>query len=97
MLFRSPWLIEMLIFREGDEKNYLEPSTVSMGWAPYTTYVIVLTLLHHILLIFLEWIQFGSFGYFLGKVLGTTLISLVLVIIAELLFFREQRFRTNVS
>ena len=57
-----PWLIEMLIFREGDEKNYLEPSTVSMGWAPYTTYVIVLTLLHHILLIFLEWIQFGSFS-----------------------------------
>ena len=31
-----------------------------MGWAPYGTYVLVLTLLHHAYLVLLEWMSFGS-------------------------------------
>jgi rod shape-determining protein MreD len=90
-----PFLINMLIRQQGDEQNYASPSIVSMGWAPYFTMVFILTLLHHSYLVFLEWMQFGSFFYFLGKVLATTGVSMLLILITELLFFRKEKFRTN--
>jgi hypothetical protein len=68
-----------------------------MGWAPYAVYVLVLTLLHHIYLVFLEWLQFGSFLFFLGKVVATSGISLMLILITELLFYRKEKFRTNTA
>jgi hypothetical protein len=90
-----PFLINLLIRQEGDEQNYASPSIVSMGWAPYFMLVFILTLLHHGYLVFLEWMQFGSFLYFLGKTLATTGVSMLLVLITELLFFRKEKFRTN--
>jgi len=90
-----PFLINMLIRQEGDQQNYASPSIVSMGWAPYFMMVFILTLLHHGYLVFLEWMQFGSFLYFLGKVLATTGVSMLLILITELLFFRKEKFRTN--
>ncbi|HEY6902190.1 MAG TPA: rod shape-determining protein MreD [Puia sp.] len=90
-----PFVIGMLISQEGADKNYISPSIVSMGWAPYATYVIVLTLLHHIYLVLLEYLNVGSFVYFLGKVIASSAVSLLLVLLTELLFFRKQKFRTN--
>lgn len=91
------FVVNVLIPQEGAEQNYKSPSPVSMGWAPYAVYILVLTLVHHIYLVFLEWLQFGSFLFFLGKVLATTGISLMLVLITELLFFRKEKFRTNTA
>jgi hypothetical protein len=91
------FVVNILIPQEGAEQNYRSPSPVSMGWAPYAIYVLVLTLVHHIYLVFLEWLQFGSFLFFLGKVLATTGISLMLILITELLFFRKEKFRTNTA
>ena len=90
-----PFVIGMLISQEGADKNYVAPSIVSMGWAPYGTYVLVLTVLHHSYLTLLEWMSFGSFVYFIGKVVASTAVSLLLVLLTEVLFFRKQKFRTN--
>jgi rod shape-determining protein MreD len=90
-----PFLINMLIPQEGAEQNYSSPSIVSMGWAPYFTYALVLTVLHHGYLVFLEWMEFGNFLYFLGKIFATTGVSMLLILVTELLFFRKERFRTN--
>jgi hypothetical protein len=90
-----PFVIGMLISQEGADKNYIAPSIVSMGWAPYGTYVFVLTLLHHSYLVLLEWLSFGSFVYFFGKVIASTAVSLLLVLLTEVLFYRKQKFRTN--
>jgi rod shape-determining protein MreD len=90
-----PFVIGMLISQEGADKNYIAPSFVSMGWAPYGTYVLVLTVLHHSYLVLLEWMTFGSFVYFVGKVVASTAVSLLLVLLTEVLFFRKQKFRTN--
>jgi hypothetical protein len=89
--------VNILISQEGAEQNYASPSAISMGPTPYATYVVVLTLLHHGYLVFLEWMHFGTFLYFLGKVLGTTGISLLLILVTELLFIRKERFRTNTA
>jgi rod shape-determining protein MreD len=90
-----PFIIGLLISQEGADKNYISPSITSMGWAPYAVYVLVLTLLHHTWLVFLEWMNFGSFMYFLGKVIASTAVSFLLIMLTELLFYRKQRFRTN--
>ena len=90
-----PFVIGMLISQEGADKNYIAPSIVSMGWAPYGTYVFILTVLHHSYLVLLEWMNFGSFVYFVGKVVASTAVSLLLVLLTEILFYRKQKFRTN--
>jgi hypothetical protein len=66
-----------------------------MGWAPYAVYVSILTFIHHFYLVLLEWLQFGSFGYFLGKVISTTGISILLIFVAEMLVSRKGRYRMN--
>lgn len=95
--YLRPFLINILIFQEGAELNYAEPSIKSMGLTPYSLYVLVFTFIHHFYLVLIEWLHFGTFLYFLGKVTATTGISLLLIFITEMLFFRKQRFRTNTA
>jgi rod shape-determining protein MreD len=95
--YLRPFLINILIPQEGAEQNYKSPSITSMGLAPYATYILILTLLHNTYLVFLEWLDLGSFWYFLGKMLATTGISLLLILITELLFYRKEKFRTNTA
>lgn len=96
LAYVRPFLINMLIPQEGADNNYDEPSARSMGgFMPYMLYASVLTLVHHSWLFFLEAWQFGNFWYFIVKTLSSTLISLLLIIIVELIFSRKQQFRTN--
>jgi hypothetical protein len=95
--YLRPFLINILISQEGAELNYAEPSIKSMGFAPYSLYVLVFTFIHHFYLVLIEWLHFGNFLYFLGKVTATTGISLLLIFITEMLFFRKQKFRTNTA
>ncbi len=79
-----PTILNLLLAQELSEEVNREPSIGSMGWGPYAFYVFSLTFLHHFYLVLLEWLQFGNFGYFLGKVIGTTLVSVLLIFIVEL-------------
>ena len=60
-------------------------------------YVFILTLLHHTYMVFLEWLDFGSFLSFLIKIITTTGISMLLIFTTELLFPRKLKFRTNTA
>ncbi|HEX5669745.1 MAG TPA: rod shape-determining protein MreD [Chitinophagaceae bacterium] len=92
-----PFLISLLMPKEATEIGYSEPSITSMGFVPYAVYVLVLTFLHHSYLVFMEWLHFGNFLYFIGKVFATTAISLLLILITETLFVRKAKYRTNVA
>ena len=91
--YLRPLLLNLLIPQETTEQSYIEPAPKSMGWAPYGLYVGLLTFTHHFYLVLIEWLQFGNFTYFIGKVLGTTAVSLLLIFITELLFTRKGRYR----
>jgi hypothetical protein len=95
--YLRPFLLSLLIPQDTTEHSYLEPSIKSMGWTPYGLYVGLLTFIHHFVLVLIEWLQFGNFVYFIGKVSATTAISLLLIFITEMLFFRKARFRTNTA
>jgi hypothetical protein len=93
-----PFLISLLIPQEGADSNYDEPSPKSMGgFMPFMIYATILTVIHHSWLFMLEAWQFGNFWYFIVKTLLSTLISLLLIVITELLFVRKQKFRTNTA
>ena len=65
--YLRPFVVNMLISQEGADKNYLSPSITSMGWAPYVTYVFVLTLFHHGYLVFPGMDEFRIFFVFYRK------------------------------
>ncbi|MEO6455563.1 MAG: rod shape-determining protein MreD [Ginsengibacter sp.] len=94
--YMRPFIINFLIPNEGDT-NFNEPSIKSMGFAPYFTYVTLLTLFHHGYLFLLEALQFADFLYFITKTFLSLAISLLLILITEFLFVRKQRFRTNTA
>jgi hypothetical protein len=95
--YLRPFLINLFIAQETTEQNYIEPSIKSMGATPYAIYITLLTIIHHTLLVLIEWLQFGSFFYFALKVIATTVISLLLILITELLFYRKAKYRTNTA
>lgn len=91
--FLRPTILNVLIAKETTEQNYVEPSIKSMGFGPYSIYITILVLVHHIYLVLIEWLQFGNFFYFVGKVLASLAISLLLILITEMLFYRNSKLR----
>lgn len=89
-----PYLLNLLIPQDTTELSYLEPSRKSMGWAPYALYVGLLSFIHHFYLVLIEWLQFGNFVFFIGKVAGTTAISLLMILLTEMVLPRSGRNRT---
>ncbi len=90
-----PFLINLLMSQQGKEFNYREPSVTSLGFSQYVTYTVVLTLFHHAVLFSIQAFQFGNILYLLLKTLGSTVISLLLITVVEIIFIRKQKFLTN--
>jgi hypothetical protein len=95
--FLRPYLITLLMPRETQEFQYPEPSPRAMQWAPYSVYVLFLSFVHHFYLTFLQWLSVGTFWSFIGKTLLGTVISFLLILTADLLFPRQQSYRTNTA
>lgn len=95
--YLRPFLLNVLMPQEKTELSYGEPGIASIGFAPYSVYVVLLTFIHHAYLVLIEWLQFGDFLYFIGKVAATTAVSLLMIFVTEVLFYRKSRFRTNAA
>ena len=91
--YLRPFVINLLLPKEATEWGTEEPNNKTMGSVPYAVYIIILTVLHHAYLIFLEWLQFGSFFYFIAKLFATALVSLLLILIADLFFNKKSTVR----
>jgi len=95
--YLRPFILSIILPQEKTENTYIEPSVKSIGFAPYAVYVITLTIVYHILLTFIEWMQFGNFLFFLSRTLLSSALSLLLIFITEILFFRKASFKTNAA
>ncbi|MBX3258003.1 MAG: rod shape-determining protein MreD [Chitinophagaceae bacterium] len=96
MAYLRPFMINMLAPKEDSGYNYVSPAPSSMGWSPYMVYVLVMSFVHNTWLVFLEWLQLHNLWYLAGKILATTGVSFLLIMITEVLFYRKQKFRTNI-
>jgi hypothetical protein len=90
MAYIRPSILNLLLAQEVSEEINKEPSIGTMGWGPYAFYIFTLTFIHHFYLVLLEWLQFGSFTYFLGKVLLTSIMSILLIFLVELIMNRRK-------
>jgi len=90
MGYLRPIILNLLLSQETSEEVSKEPSIATMGWGPYAFYAFSLTFIHHFYLVLLEWLQFGNFGYFIGKVFFTSIMSLLLIFSLELIMNRRK-------
>jgi len=90
-----PFLINFLIPNKEVDFNYREPSVVSLGFVSYFTYAALLTLLHHFILFTVQAFQFGNGWHLIVKTLGSSIVSLLLIALIEIIFTRKQKFLTN--
>ncbi len=88
--YLRPTILNILLAQELSEEVSKEPSIGTMGWGPFMFYIFSLTFIHHFYLVLLEWVQFGSFSYFIGKVFFTTGMSMLLILLVELLLNRRK-------
>lgn len=95
--YLRPLIINMFASKDTTEFSYKEPSPKALGIRAYALYALILTLIHNSYLLFLEWLSFGSFIHFLMKLITTTAISMLMILIAELIFPRQLKYRTNVA
>ena len=93
LAYLRPFVVNLLLPKESTEWGENAPTRFTMGFMQYFTYVVFLTIVHNAYLIFLEWMQFGNFLYFTGKLLVTTFISLLLILISEMLVNRKTSYR----
>ena len=84
-----PTVLNLLLAQETSEEVNKEPSVGTMGWGPFLIYVFLLTFIHHFYLVLLEWLQFGNFTYFIGKVIATSLMCVLLILLVELVMNRR--------
>lgn len=93
--FLRPYVLNALLPHEKVEITYFEPGIRSMGFQQYLIYLLVLTFAHHAIVVLIEWMRFGNFLFFIAKVTLSTILSIILMLIAEAITFRKSRFRTN--
>jgi cell shape-determining protein MreD len=93
--YLRPFLINILISKDDPSFSYASPAPSGMGWPQYLVYILALSFIHSGWLVFLEWLSFGNIWFFLGKVIATTGVSFLLILLTEILFYRKQKFRTN--
>lgn len=90
-----PFIINFLLPNKDVNFNYREPSVISLGLVPYLTYTSLVTMLHHLCLFMIIAFQVGNIGYLLLKTLGSSVVSLLLIAVIEIIFTRKQKFLTN--
>ncbi|MFT4092570.1 MAG: rod shape-determining protein MreD [Niabella sp.] len=95
--YLRPLVINLFAPKDATEFSYKEPSPKAMGWKAYLLYALILSFCHNTCLLLLEWLSFGSFIHFLMKVIISTAISMLMIVIAELIFPRKLKFRYNTA
>ncbi len=81
--------INITVQRQGFE-NEPEPKLGIMGFRWFFFYTIILTLFHHLTLIFLEAFSFSNLKYTLIRFLFCSLFTIFLILISEFIFFRKK-------
>ncbi len=84
--YLRPALMNILTPQKGFDTLRITPSVSTMGWAPFLIYAAVLTFIHHIVFFTLEVFDFHDFFYISSKILLSTILTLVMIAIYEMLF-----------
>ena len=87
MAFSRPFVIKAIPSRKEFEPG-MEPAISHLGFSWFFTYSIILIFIHHLALFYIEVFRFTDFFSTFLRVILSGLFTLLLVIIAQYLFFR---------
>ena len=88
--FLRPVVLKLLAPREGYD-NLVKPTVHYMGPAWFFTYAGFLILSHHLVYFYLEMFRFSDFFSTLGRAISSSVATLVLVLIFQFLFYRNEK------
>lgn len=86
LAFVRPSILKFLAPRDGYEPTQT-PSVNEMGLAWFLGYVSICTFLHHLFLFFVEVFRFTDFFDTIGRVLASTVFTIVLIMITQLFHY----------
>jgi hypothetical protein len=90
LAYLRPHILNLLTPRDGYDSS--DTATIyAMGWRWFLTYALILILLHHTAVFFLEVISFRDAWYTVIKIITSTLYTCLVMVILQLLFFSGKR------
>lgn len=90
MAFFRPYVIRA-ISREPEEELGSQPSLKAQGFTWFLLYSLLLVLIHHIALFYLEVFRFSEFFQTLLRVTSSTLFTLILIFLSEVIFYSGEK------
>jgi rod shape-determining protein MreD len=88
MAYAKPGVIRLVGEKDDAEPN-LEPNIKNFGFLWFITYISLMVLLHHTALFFIEVFRLNEILNTLVRVLASSVVSIVLILIIQLLFIRR--------
>ena len=88
--FIRPKVLQFMAPRDGYEFGS-QPNIQDMGRAWFLTYAIIIILIHHFILFYLEMFSFRDFFYTFFRVFVSSIATLLLVIVTQFLFYRTKQ------
>ncbi|MBC7827918.1 MAG: rod shape-determining protein MreD [Chitinophagaceae bacterium] len=89
LAFVRIFFIKVTVQRDGFD-NEPDPSLGIMGFRWFIFYAIILSFFHHLVLFTFEAFSFNEFGYTLLRVIFSSVFTVVLILLAEFMFFRKK-------
>ena len=81
--------ISITVQRDGFD-NEPEPRLGIMGFRWFVFYAVILAFFHHLILFTFEAFRISEFGFTIIRVLLSALLSTILILVAEFLFYRKK-------
>jgi hypothetical protein len=88
--YLRPMILRFLTPRGGYEQGF-EPTLKTMGLEWFVIYSSIFILLHHTALFYIEASELSLFFFTLGKVIMSTLFTLIIVIVTQYLFYYPRK------
>ena len=82
-----PLVIRLISNREDDKNDYPGLNQNKLGW--FINYVVIMVLIHHTLLFYLEVYTFANFFNTLYRVILSSLFSIIIIVLSQFLVFRD--------
>ncbi|WP_114782882.1 hypothetical protein [Botryobacter ruber] len=90
LTYLRPHILNLLTPRDGYDTS--DTATIyAMGWRWFLAYAVILILMHHAAVFFLEVISFRDVWYTLLKIVTSTIYTCLVMVIIQLLFFSGKR------
>ncbi len=86
--FARPLILKLITTRETLE-SFSTPRVGNMGFHWFATYVSILVVIHHFFLFFLEAFTFDGFFITLLRIILSSALSVILIVLSQFLIFRR--------